>query len=140
MHKYNTCAALGTDDFRSLLGRLFQKQFPSTWSGQIDQIQELDIIEGEENVKWKVWWLVEGEGGVGNCLSTFTLCCLSLSPASSSNFAGLLCALEADLADFTTYIVLCYLLWLDLRSREWENALCICSSPSLLRPCPREHA
>lgn len=56
----HTCAALGTDAFGSLPGRLFQKQFPSTWSGQIDQIQELGIIEGEENVKWKVWWSVGG--------------------------------------------------------------------------------
>lgn len=97
----HTCAALGTDAFGSFPGRLFQKQCPSTWSGQIDQIRELGIIEGGENIQGKVWWSVKGEGGVGNCLSSFILCCLSLSPASSSSFAGLLCALEVNLADFS---------------------------------------
>lgn len=46
----HTCAALGTDAFGSFPGRLFQKQCPSTWSGQIDQIRELGIIEGGEKM------------------------------------------------------------------------------------------
>lgn len=99
----HTCAALGTDAFGSFPGRLFQKQCPSTWSGQIDQIQELDIIEGGENVKGKVWWSVKGEVGCRKLFIFFyTLLSLSLCPASSSNFAGWLCALEVDLPDFST--------------------------------------